>query len=156
MKFTPSKISWFLLTKLPAAYFSGVRLKTMNSNEAIITVRHRWINQNPFKSMYFAVQCMASELSTGILIIKKIHDSGKKVSMLVTEQKSTFTKKACGRIHFTCSDGYKIDKVLQEALKTGESQMLELTSVGVDEKGDKVSSFTYQWSIKLKKGSSKE
>ncbi len=78
MKITPSKINWFLLAKLPSAYFTGVRLKSLDDNKAMTTVKHRWINQNPFKSMYFAVQCMASELSTGILVIKKIHDSGKK------------------------------------------------------------------------------
>lgn len=150
MKFTPSKINWFLLAKLPSAYFTGVRLKVLEDHKAITTVKYRWINQNPFQSMYFAVQCMASELSTGILVIKKIHDSGEKVSMLVTEQKSVFTKKARGRIYFTCSDGYKIDAALQETLKTGKGQLIELDSVGIDEKGDEVSSFTYQWSIKLK------
>ena len=33
------------------------------------TVKHRWINQNPFNSMYFAVQAMAAELSTGALVM---------------------------------------------------------------------------------------
>jgi hypothetical protein len=32
----------------------------------VATVKHRWINQNPFNSMYFAVQAMAAELSTGL------------------------------------------------------------------------------------------
>ncbi len=150
MKFTPSKINWFLLVKLPSAYITGVRVKTLEENASVTTVKHRWINQNPFKSMYFAVQCMASELSTGILVLKKTHNSGKKVSTLVTEQKGTFTKKARGRIYFTCDDGYKIDQALQKALKTGKGQTIELTSTGRDEKGDTVSFFTYQWSIKLK------
>ena len=34
--------------------------------KAIVTVRHKWFNQNPFKSMFWAVQGMAAELSTGI------------------------------------------------------------------------------------------
>ncbi len=150
MKITPSKMNWFLLAKLPSAFFTGVRVKRLESDMAITTVKHRWINQNPFQSMYFAIQCMASELSTGILVIQKIQKSGEKVSMLVTQQTGSFTKKAKGRIEFTCHEGHKIDQALQETLKTGEGQTFELNSVGVDKQGDEVSSFTYQWSIKLK------
>jgi hypothetical protein len=36
------------------------------------------INQNPFNSMYFAVQAMAAELSTGALVMYQIQKSGKK------------------------------------------------------------------------------
>ncbi|PIQ17019.1 MAG: thioesterase, partial [Flavobacteriales bacterium CG18_big_fil_WC_8_21_14_2_50_32_9] len=46
---------------------------------------------------YFAVLAMAAELSTGALVLQKIKTSNKKVSMLVTHQKSTFLKKAKGR-----------------------------------------------------------
>ena len=150
MKFSPNKINGFLLLKLPSAFFSGVRVKSLNNQEAVTTVKHRWVNQNPFKSMYFAVQCMASELSTGLLIIKKVKESNENISMLVIEQKGSFTKKARGRIHFTCSEGYKIDKAIEQTLKTGEGQIFDLTSRGIDEKGDEVSFFTYQWSIKKK------
>ena len=94
MKFTPRKINIFLLFKLPAAYFTGVRVTEISNAESTVKVRFRWINQNPFKSMFWAVQGMASELTTGILVMKQIADSGKKISMLVTRQKGEFYKKA--------------------------------------------------------------
>ena len=75
MEFTPSKLNAFLLFKLPSAFFCGVRTKEINESNCVVSVKHRWINQNPFKSMYFAVQAMAAELSTGALVmlhIKKI------------------------------------------------------------------------------------
>ena len=150
MMFTPRKLNLFLLFKLPSAYFSGVRLKTILKDEVEVIVRHRWINQNPFKSMYWATQGMASELTTGILVKKEIVESGHKFSMLVTEQKGIFTKKALGKITFTCKDGAKLKKTIDLAIKTGEGQTINLISDGFDEAGDKVSSFEYQWSIKLK------
>jgi hypothetical protein len=61
MQFTPSKLNAFLMFKLPAAYICGVRVKEISAGTSIVTVRHKWINQNPFKSMYFAVQAMAAE-----------------------------------------------------------------------------------------------
>jgi hypothetical protein len=150
-KITPSKINTFLILKLPSAYFSGVRLKEINDESAIVTVKHRWINQNPFKSLYWATQGMASELATGVLVIQEIEASGEKISMLVRSQKGTFTKKATGRIQFICKDGVKVKKAIENAVATGEGQSLTLYAEGFDEAGESVSNFEYEWGIKLRK-----
>ena len=150
MEFTPSKLNRFLLFKLPSAYLSGVRVHSISQKKAVSTVRFKWINQNPFKSLYFAVQCMASELSTGVLMMKHISETEKIISMLVTYQTGTFTKKAVGRIQFICTDGDKIKTVLNEAIATGEGQTVVLISEGFDQQGDLVSRFEYTWSVKVK------
>ena len=103
MKFSASNLNKFLFFKLPSAYFCGVRVKQIEDNKCVVTVKHRWINQNPFNSMYFAVQAMAAELSTGALVMSQIQNSGKKISMLVANNKSNFSKKATGRITFVCT-----------------------------------------------------
>jgi hypothetical protein len=141
----------FLISKLPSAYISGVRMKSITDEKTVVTVRHRWINQNPFKSMYWAVQGMASELTTGMLVMKQISDSGKKISMLVTHQSGTFTKKARGRITFTCIDGPKIKEAIDKTIVSGEGETITLISEGVDESGESVSRFEYEWSVKAKK-----
>ncbi len=149
-KFTVSKMNKFLLFKLPSAYFSGVRVKSFNEHEAVATVRHQWINQNPFKSLYWATQGMASELATGILVMKVIAESGKNISMLVTNQKGNFTKKAIGRINFICKDGALIKKAIDTTISTGEGQTIIMKAVGFNEQGDIVSNFEYEWSVKVK------
>ena len=116
----------YLMFKLPSAFFCGVKLKTLNSTKSVVTVQHKWINQNPFNSMYFAVQSMAAELTTGALVIKKIKESGKNISMLVTNHNGKFTKKAVGLITFTCSDGALIDAALQRTISTGEGQTIRM------------------------------
>ena len=149
-QFTVSKMNKFLLFKLPSAYFSGVRVKSFNEKEAVATVKHRWINQNPFKSLYWATQGMASELATGILVMKVIAESGKNVSMLVTSQKGNFTKKATGRINFICKDGALIKKAIDKTIATGEGQTIIMKATGLNEQGDMVSNFEYEWSVKAK------
>lgn len=150
MEFSPSKLNTFLFFKLPSAYWSGVRVKQVTTTKCVATVKHKWFNQNPFKSMYFAVQAMAAELTTGVLVMYQIKKSGKKISMLVANNKSNFSKKATGRITFTCNDGDKLEAAIQKAITTGEGQTFWLTSVGVDEKGDQVSLMEFEWSIKTK------
>jgi len=100
--------------------------------------------------MFWAVQGMAAEFSTGALMISKIQASGKRISMLVTSNNATFTKKAVGKIKFTCSDGAAIDEVLKKAIQTGEGQTLWMQSVGVNEDGIVVSTFNFEWSVKVK------
>ena len=150
MKLTPRKLNIFSMFKLPSAFLCGVRVKYLDDAKCIITVKHRWINQNPFKSMFWAVQGMAAELSTGALMMGKIQESGKNISMLVTNNNATFTKKATGRITFICNDGRNIDKALKKAIETNQGQTLWMTSTGVNEDGQAVSTFNFEWSVKVK------
>src|SRR5690606_41534093 len=85
MKITPKKLNQFLFFKLPSAFWCGVRVLSINESVCCVTVRHKWINQNPFRSMYFAVQAMAAELCTGALVMTAIQESGRKISMLVAQ-----------------------------------------------------------------------
>jgi hypothetical protein len=150
MQMTPSKLNTFLFFKLPSAFWTGVRVKSIDSAVCVATVKHRWISQNPFNSMYFAVQAMAAELTTGALVMWHIKASGRQISMLVSQNKSFFTKKARGKITFTCQDGQLIENAIQKTIETGEGQVFWMKSQGIDAQGDLVSEMEFQWSIKVK------
>ena len=150
MKFTPAKVNFFNFFQLPLAFFGGVKVKSITDNEVVVTIKHRWINQNPFKSMFWAAQGMAAELPTGLLVMKAIYNSKRKVSMLVTHQEAQFFKKATGRITFSCKGGNEIKKAIQTSIETGEGQKLWLSSDGINEDGVVVSSFKFQWSLRVK------
>ena len=150
MEFTPLKLNIFLFFKLPSAFWSGVRVKSISKEQCVVTVKHRWFNQNPFKSMYFAVQAMAAELTTGALLMMQIKKSGKNISMLVANNNSNFSKKATGRITFTCNDGHLIEEAIKQTIANGEGQTIWMKSVGVNEKREQVSEMNFEWSIKLK------
>ena len=49
------------------------------------------------------------ELTAPIMALKKIKESGHNVSMLVSHNNASFTKKATGRIVFECNQGKDID-----------------------------------------------
>ncbi len=146
-----SKFNTFTFFKLPSAWWSGVRLRHLDEKKAIVTVKHKWFNQNPFKSMFWAVQGMAAELSTGAMLIDQIRESGKKISMLVVNNNANFSKKATGRITFTCEDGHLIKDALDKTIATGEGQTIWMKSVGVNEDGVVVSTFNFEWTVRLKK-----
>ncbi|WP_211308907.1 DUF4442 domain-containing protein [Marinirhabdus gelatinilytica] len=150
MMLTPKKINTFTMLKLPSAFLTGVRVREISEDRCVTSVKLRWINQNPFKSMFWAVQGMAAELSTGALVMAQIRESSAKVSMLVANNKATFTKKAKGRITFTCNDGMAIQEAITATVANGEGQTCWMKAEGVDQAGDVVSVFEFEWTVKKK------
>ncbi len=139
-----------MLFKLPLAYVSGMRVQSITNTTAIVRIRHQWINQNPFKSMFWAAQGMAAEMSTGVLVMQEIKKSNRTVSMLVTRQESEFFKKATGKILFTCSGGKQIKEAIEKSIETNEGQIVRLIASGVNTDGVVVSTFQFEWSLKVK------
>jgi hypothetical protein len=150
MALNTSKLNSFLFLKLPSAFLCGVRVKEINNSECQATVTHRWINQNPFNSMYFAVQAMAAELTTGALVMNEIQKSGHKISMLVANNKSSFSKKATGKITFICTDGILVKEIVRKAIDTGEGQTVWLKSIGYNQEQIQVSEMHFEWTLKIK------
>ena len=73
MKFSKFQISLFTLLRLPSVWLCGIRVTLLEQSFCEAKVKHRWINQNPFNSMFWAVQGMAAELTTGMLLMQEIH-----------------------------------------------------------------------------------
>lgn len=146
----PIKFRLFLLLKLPAAYLSGVRVKSIDSQSATVTVPYKWLSQNPFKSTYFACLAMAAEMSTGLLSMLTTYNSKPAISMLVTGLEAEYHKKATGLTTFTCMDGDTIKAIIKECITTNEAQTFKATAIGVDEAGQAIATFYITWSFKAK------
>ncbi|HLU83904.1 MAG TPA: DUF4442 domain-containing protein [Vicingaceae bacterium] len=144
------KYHLFLLVKLPIAIIAGVRLRSISLESCTTSVKHRWLNQNPFQSIYFAVQAMAAELSTGALVLQFIKQQKSSISMLVVAQQAEFFKKATGRIYFVCNDGAAIENAIKNAVNTNEAQICIMEAVGKNENDDTVAVFKFTWSVKQK------
>ena len=143
------KYNFFLFKDLPSAWLCGVRVRDLNDKKCIISVRHNWFNSNPFKSLYWAVQGMASELATGLAIIDFANKNKLKISMLVISNESKFLKKQrLDSIRMWPSKHTK--KTLSSLSKNKTTDKIKLKSTGYDESGDVVSEFIYEWSFKLK------
>jgi hypothetical protein len=146
----PLKFRLYLLRNLPAAFFSGVKLKEATPVHCTATVPFRWLTQNPFRSTYFASLSMAAELSTGILAMAHVYGRKPAVSMLVLALEAGFHKKAKGVTYFTCRDGGKIADAIQAATVSGISQEVKAYSAGTNQAGDLVAEFWITWSFKVK------
>ena len=147
----PFKFGMYLFYKLPAAYFSGVRVREIDEEKCITSVPYKWLTQNPFRSTYFASLAMAAEMSTGTLALSNVYKRSPSVSMLVTRMEAIYFKKAIGKIIFTCEDGKNITATVDDAVKTGEGKSVMAKSIGRNNDGEVVAEFLFTWSFKAKK-----
>jgi len=148
---SPLKFRMFLLSKLPSAYFSGVRVKSLDENKCEVSVPFKWFSQNPFRSTYFACLSMAAEMSTGALALGHLYKRKPAVSMLVVKTEGEYFKKAVDKTTFVCEDGSQIKKMIEEAVESGDGRTIRAKTIGKNKAGELVAEFFITWSFKTKK-----
>jgi len=148
---SPIKFRMFLLSKLPSAYFSGVRVKSLDENKCEVSVTFKWFSQNPFRSTYFACLSMAAEMSTGALALAHLYKRKPAVSMLVVKTEGEYFKKAVDKTTFLCEDGLEIKKRIEDAIESGEGRTIRAKTIGKNKAGELVAEFFITWSFKAKK-----
>ena len=140
----------FLFLKLPMAFLSGIKLKELSDNRTVLQMKYKYLNKNPFGSIYFACLSMAGELASGMLASSIIYTNKYRISMLVVAVDIKFTKKAIGTIFFECNQGKEILSTIQKSIITGEGKTINALTVAKNYQGDIVAEFLIKWSFKLK------
>ena len=143
----PVKFRLFSLVSMPAARFAGLRLDLLDDEICITSIPGGWRSQNPFKTMYWAVQGMGAELATGAAPFAMSRAMSEKLRMFVVGTAATFGKRAKGRIKFTCDGVSTARDAIEQSRVSGESGECDLKSVGRDSSGDVVSEWVFKWNF---------
>ncbi len=146
----PFKFRLYLLYRLPAAFFSGIKVKEYTLEKCTTSVPYKWLTQNPFRSTYFASLSMAAEMSTGLLALNNVYQRKPAISMLVIKMEAQYFKKATGITFFTCKEGTQIANAVNEAINDAEGKSVTITSTGRNENGELIAEFVFTWSFKVK------
>ncbi len=143
-----AKFKLFLLTQLPMGLIAGMKLRTIEPDKCVTSVPFKWLNKNPFKSVYFAVQAMAAELSTATPCLLAVRGYKPSVAFIIVDMKAHFFKKATDSVTFTCMEGSKAFDAVEKAITTSEAQIVTFKTVGKMDDGTVVSEFEFTWSFK--------
>ena len=103
------QLGLYMLGKLPAGLFSGIRVESVDGEACETSVPYRWRTRNPFGTTYFAVLAMAAELSSGAPAMIAVRGAPESVALIIVGMKAEFIKAARGRTTFRCSDWDKTD-----------------------------------------------
>lgn len=137
----------FTFRLMPTAWIAGLSVKQLDDKICITSIPGGWRSQNPFKTMYWAVQGMGAELSTGAAPFALSKSMSKKLRMFVVGTEAKFTKRAKGKIQFTCKDNSIARDAIEESMETGMSVDCELKTVGTDISGNIVSEWIFKWNF---------
>jgi hypothetical protein len=143
-------LALFMFFRLPAAWWSGVRVISLDEKVCQVTIREKWFNRNPFRSVYFACLAMAAEMASGFPAFYYLRQKQYRVSMLVIRIEAEFSKKAKGKISFSCQQIEDIHKTIESTVATGQPAQMDCISIGSDATGEEVAKFTVRWSYKGK------
>ena len=131
----------------------GVRIVSIDDRSVCVSIPYGWRSQNPFRSIYFAAQAAAAEMSTGVPAIMAIQRE-EKISMLITDMKASYVKKANRKVLFTCDEVERVISEIDQMLLDQEPRTITMKSVGIQKgtKGEEVvvSTFAFTWSFKIK------
>ena len=142
-----TKFRIFTALSMPAAWFSGIRMDKIDHETCTTSLPGGWRSQNPFKTMYWAVQGMGAELATGAAPFAISRSMDERLRMFVVGTEAKFVKRAKGRITFTCNDVAKARVAIEESLNTGEAVEIDLISQGKDSEGEIVSEWVFKWNL---------
>jgi len=138
----------YLWARLPLAACAGLSLRRLDDTGCTVALPGGWRTQNPFRSMYFAAQAMAAEMSTGAPAMMLAEGASASVSMLVREVRGVFTRRIQGEAEFTFEDLAGMRETVDRAVATGESESFVARSVGRNRDGGAASEFEITWSFK--------
>ena len=138
----------YLWANLPLAACAGLSLRRLDAEACTVALPGGWRTQNPFRSMYFAAQAMAAEMSTGAPAMMLAEGAPASVSMLVREVRGVFTRRIVGEAEFTFEDLAGMRAAVERAAASGESETFVGRSVGRTRDGSPASEFEITWSFK--------
>ncbi|MGY8645645.1 MAG: DUF4442 domain-containing protein [Candidatus Poseidoniales archaeon] len=137
----------FTMFSMPTGWFAGLRVVQLDDNVCLTSLPGGWRTQNPFKTMYWAVQGMGAELSTGASTFAISKSMSEKLRMFVVSTEAKFTKTAKGKITFTCEENSIARAAIEESKVTGRPVECNLTSIATDSSGDIVSEWIFKWNF---------
>lgn len=144
----PIKFWFYLWWRLPLAACAGLRLDRLDETRCEASLPGGWRTQNPFRSMYFAAQAMAAEMSTGAPAITLATGSKASISTLVLGIRAEFLKKAVGRCTFTFEDVAAMAQAIEKAAGLSEPVTFVARSTGRMKDGTVVALFDITWTFK--------
>ena len=138
----------YTLFNVPAGFIAGMRLRELTPEHATSTVPFKWLNKNPFKSTYFAVQSMAAELSTAALAMLATEGIKPSIALIIVGNEAEYHKKATGKVTFRCVDGALFFDAIEKCIGSNEPAVVRAKTEGRMADGTLVSTFYFTWSFK--------
>lgn len=140
----------FGLTKVPLLGFVAPSVVDLSETRCEIRIPLNFRTKNHLGSLYFGVLSAGADVAGGLMAMRQIEESGKKISLVFKDFHAEFLKRAEGDTHFICEDGLAVSELVRKTIETGERQSLEVKVVAIvpSRTADPVAKFKLTLSLK--------
>lgn len=143
------RLMWLMgVVKIPMIGFVRPKLISIDKHQAVIKIKLRRRTRNHLKSMYFGAMSVGADLAAGLHVFYLVGENHKKLAFVFKSVKGEFHRRAETDVLFVCNEGVKLQKVVSDALRTGE-RINESVEVLVKDMSDEVVA-TFQMEISVK------
>lgn len=150
-----TKMRWKLfllgLLKIPIIGFVRPKLISINKDEIVVSISLRRRTKNHLNSMYFGALAVGADIAAGILAYYHSELLQRKISLAFKGMNAEFLKRAESDIRFVCSEGNRIETMLQTCISSGERQNEAVTVYALNNLGEQVAIFEMILSLKVLK-----
>lgn len=138
--------------KVPMIFFCRPRIVAFDAEKVEVKIPLRRRTKNHLNSMYFGSLAVGADVAGGFIAYDQIKRSGNKVSLVFKDFTAAFHKRPEAAVHFTCSDGVLIRKMIAETIATKErvSELVKITACCPSISDELVAEFTLTLSLKSK------
>lgn len=110
----------FGFAKIPLLWSCRPSVVELSDEKCVIKIPHRRKTRNHEGGMYIAAMSVGAELAAAVIALFQIRRRGRKAKFIYKNFEAHFLKRAEGDVHFTCSDGETILKMVDETITSGE------------------------------------
>lgn len=126
----------FGIMKIPLIAFVRPSIVKVNKKECELKIPLNYWTKNHLKSMYFGALSVGADVAGGLMAMEAIRRSKKDIQLVFKDFQANFLKRPESDVHFICKDGDKIQKQVQETLKTKKRVNRTLTIIATCPKVD--------------------
>ncbi|MFY9552970.1 MAG: DUF4442 domain-containing protein [Thermoanaerobaculia bacterium] len=116
------KLRLWTLSRIPLLFFLRPSVVEVNAQKCVIRIPLSRRSRNHLGSMYFGALCAGADLAGALLAMRRIEESGRRVSLIFKDVHARFTKRAEGDVLFSCEDGEAIGELVARAVASGERE----------------------------------
>ena len=144
---------WIGFTKIPLLYFARPSVVELTDEKIVVKIPLRRRTKNHLGSMYFGALAVGADVSAGLIAWRRIDESGVPISLVFKDIFGDFLRRPEADVHFTCTEGGEIDKLVQNAATSCEREEMPIHVIATVPSltgNEPVARFTLTLSIKKK------
>jgi len=109
-------IRFFGLSKVPMIFYCRPKVLSISEDKVTVKIPLNWKTKNHVNSMYIGALSVGADITSAMLALDVIKKSNKKIIPIFKDFYADYLKRAEGDVHFVCTEGFKIRKMVQDTI----------------------------------------